>query len=149
LSYGEKKELKHRARRVAYWNNTNKRLFEFITNNFELAAEEIALIYKKRWQIELLFRQLKQNFPLKYFLGNNENAIIIQRWTMMLANLLLTILKSRIKKPWAFSNMVTIIRHQLMSYINVYTFFEDPERAWRELIKGNRLNNQYSLFPNG
>jgi hypothetical protein len=36
-----------------------------------------------------------------------------------------------------------------MSYINTYTFFEDPERAWRELIKENRLNNQYSLFPNG
>jgi len=41
------------------------------------------------------------------------------------------------------------IRYQLMSYINTYTFFEDPERAWRELIKENRLNNQYSLFPNG
>jgi hypothetical protein len=148
LSYGEKKELKHRARRVAYWDSTNKRLFEFITNNFELTAEEIALIYKKRWQIELLFKQLKQNFPLKYFLGDNENAIIIQIWTVMLANLLLTILKSRIKKSWAFSNMVTIIRHQLMSYINVYTFFEDPERAWRELIKESRLNNQYSLFQN-
>jgi hypothetical protein len=147
LSYGEKKELKHKARRIAYWDNQNKRLFEFITNNFDLTAEEIALIYKKRWQIELLFKQLKQNFPLKYFLGDNENAIIIQIWAVMLANLLLTILKSKIKKSWAFSNMVTIIRHQLMSYINAYTFFEDPERAWRELIKENKLNNQNSLFP--
>jgi hypothetical protein len=147
LCYGEKKELKHKARRIAYWDNQNKRLFEFITNNFDLTAEEIALIYKKRWQIELLFKQLKQNFPLKYFLGDNENAIIIQIWAVMLANLLITILKSKIKKSWAFSNMVTIIRHQLMSYINAYTFFEDPERAWRELIKENKLNNQNSLFP--
>ena len=147
MSYGEKKELKHKARRIAYWDNQNKRLFEFITNNFDLTAEKIALIYKKRWQIELLFKQLKQNFPLKYFLGDNENAIIIQIWAVMLANLLLTILKSKIKKSWAFSNMVTIIRHQLMSYINAYTFFEDPERAWRELIKDNKLNNQNSLFP--
>jgi hypothetical protein len=148
LSYGEKKELKRRAKRIAYWDSTNKRLFEFITNNFDLTAQEIALIYKKRWQIELLFKQLKQNFPLKYFPGDNENAIIIQIWTVMLANLLLTILKSRIKKPLAFSNMVTIIRHQLMSYINAYTFFEDPERALRELIKKNKLNNQISLFSN-
>lgn len=147
LSYGEKKELKHKARRIAYWDNQNNRLFEFITNNFDLTAEEIALIYKKRWQIELLFKQLKQNFPLKYFLGDNENAIIIQIWSVMLANLLITILKSKIKKTWAFSNMVTIIRHQLMSYINAYTFFEDPERAWRDLIKENKLNNQNSLFP--
>ena len=147
MSYGQNKQQKHKARRIAYWDSVNKRLFEFITNNFELTAQEIALIYKKRWQIELLFKQLKQNFPLKYFLGDNENAIIIQIWAVMLANLLLTILKSKIKKSWAFSNMVTIIRHQLMCYINAYTFFEDPERAWRELIKENKLNNQNSLFP--
>ena len=98
LSYGENKKLRHKARLIAYWDNQNKRLFEFITNNFELTAEEIALIYKKRWQIELLFKQLKQNFPLKYFLGDNENAIIIQIWAVMLANLLLTILNSTLLK---------------------------------------------------
>ena len=101
---------------------------------FDLEAEEIAMIYKKRWQIELLFKQLKQNFPLKYFLGDNENAIIIQIWAAMIANLLLTILRSKIKKKWAFSNMMSIVKHQLMSYINVYSFFEDPEKSWRKVI---------------
>jgi IS4 transposase len=75
LRYGLKKGKEHRARRIAFWNSENGRLFEFITNNFELTTETIALIYKKPWQIELLFKQLKQNFPLKYFLGDNENAI--------------------------------------------------------------------------
>lgn len=134
LSYGEKKKLKHRARRIAFWDDENGRVFEFITNNFDLSAEEIALIYKKRWQIELLFKQLKQNFPLKYFLGDNENAIIIQIWAAMIANLLLTILRSKITKQWAFSNMMSIVKHQLMSYINVYAFFEDPEKSWRKVI---------------
>ena len=99
-----------------------------------MEAEEIAMIYKKRWQIELLFKQLKQNFPLKYFLGDNENAIIIQIWAAMIANLLLTMLRSKIKKKWAFSNMMSIVKHQLMSYINVYSFFEDPEKSWRKVI---------------
>jgi len=90
LCYGKDKYQKHLSRRIAYWDSVNGRLFEFITNNMELPAEEIAQIYKKRWQIELLFKQLKQNFPLKYFLGDNENAIIIQIWSVMLANLLLT-----------------------------------------------------------
>jgi IS4 transposase len=129
LYYGESKKQEHRARRIAYWDNENGRLFEFITNNFELPAEKIALIYKKRWQVELLFKQLKQNFPLKYFLGDNENAIEIQIWTAMLANLLITLVKSGVKRSWAFSNLVSIIRQQLMSHINIYRFLEDQREA--------------------
>jgi hypothetical protein len=147
LYYGENKKEEHRARRIAYWDNENKRLFEFITNNFDLTAEKIALIYKKRWQIELLFKQLKQNFPLKYFLGDNENAIEIQIWSAMLANLLITLVRSNVKRSWAFSNLVSIIRQQLMNYINIYGFLEDPEGSWCEIIKENKTNYQNSLFP--
>jgi hypothetical protein len=147
LYYGINKRQEHRARRIAYWDSENGRLFEFITNNFELSAEKIALIYKKRWQIELLFKQLKQNFPLKYFLGDNENAIEIQIWTAMLANLLITLVRSRVKRSWAFSNLVSIIRQQLMNYINIYSFLEDPEGSWREIIKENKMKYQNSLFP--
>lgn len=147
LYYGEKKKQEHRARRIAYWDSENSRLFEFITNNFELTAEKIALIYKKRWQIELLFKQLKQNFPLKYFLGDNENAIEIQIWAAMLANLLLTLVRSKVKRSWAFSHLVSVVKQQLMSYINIYHFLEDPEGSWRELIKENKMKYQNSLFP--
>ena len=147
LYYGDKKKDEHRARRIAYWDSENKRLFEFITNNFILSAEKIALIYKKRWQIELLFKQLKQNFPLKYFLGDNENAIEIQIWTALLSNLLITLVRSNIKRKWAFSNLVSIVRQQLMNYINIYGFLEDPEGSWREIIKENKINYQNSLFP--
>jgi hypothetical protein len=147
LRYGEKKQQEHKARRIAYWDSENNRLFEFITNNFELSAEKVALIYKRRWQIELLFKQLKQNFPLKYFLGDNENAIEIQIWSAMLANLLLTIIRSKIKRKWAFSNMVSVIRQQLMNYINIYRFLEDPEGSWRDIIKENKAKYQNSLFP--
>jgi len=147
LYYGDKKKEEHRARRIAYWDSENKRVFEFITNNFELSSEKIALIYKKRWQIELLFKQLKQNFPLKYFLGDNENAIEIQIWSAMLANLLVTLVRAQVKNKWAFSNLVSVIRQQLMSYINIYGFLEDPEGSWREVIKENKMNYQNSLFP--
>jgi len=147
LLYGESKKRKHKARRIAYWDSDKNRQFEFLTNNFELSAEKIALIYKKRWQIELLFKQLKQNFPLKYFLGDNENAIEIQIWSAMLANLLITLVKSKVKHKWAFSNMVSIIRQQLMNYINIYAFLEEPEKSWLLLIKEEKNKYQYSLFP--
>lgn len=147
LLYGSNKTKEHKARRIAYWDNENARVFEFITNNMELAAETIAYIYKKRWQIELLFKQLKQNFPLKYFLGDNENAIEIQIWAAMLANLLITLVKSKLKRNWAFSNMVSIIRQQLMNYINIYAFLENPEKSWLVLIKEDKNKYQNSLFP--
>ena len=147
LAYGEKKSKEHRARRIAYWDSKNERLFEFLTNNFDLPAEKIALIYKKRWQIELLFKQLKQNFPLKYFLGDNENAIESQIWATLLANLLITLVRSKVKRSWAFSNLTSIIRQQLMNYINIYRFLENPEKSWLEIIEENKTKYENSLFP--
>lgn len=147
LKYGTNKEKTHQARRIAYWDDENNRLLEFLTNNMEMPAEKIALIYKKRWKIELLFKQLKQNFPLKYFLGDNVNAIEIQIWAAMLANLLITLVKSRVQRNWAFSNMVSIIRQQLMDYINIYKFLEDPEKSWNAIIAENKSKYQNSLFP--
>lgn len=145
LRYGKNKQQEHRSRRIAYWDSKSERLFEFITNNFEMAAEKIALIYKRRWQIELLFKQLKQNFPLKYFLGDNENAIEIQIWSAMLANLLLTLIKSQVKRKWAFSNLVSLVRQQLMNYISLYRFLEDPEGSWRAIIQEDILKNQNKI----
>jgi hypothetical protein len=150
LTYGKNNELKHRSRRIVYYDAQNERLFEFITNNFDLEAETVALIYKKRWQIELLFKQLKQNFQLKYFLGDNQNAIEIQIWCAMLANLLLMLVKSKVKRSWAFSNLVSVIRGQLMNYINIYSFLEEPEQTWRKIIE-ERAKKQIlepSLFAN-
>jgi hypothetical protein len=147
LVYGPNKTLEHRARRIAYWDSENERLFEFVTNNFELPAEKVALIYKKRWQIELLFKQLKQNFPLKYFIGDNENAVEIQIWAAMLANLLLSLVKSRVRRSWSFSNLVSIIRQQLMSYIDIYSFLEDPEGTWRRIVNRRAEKYENSLFP--
>jgi len=112
-----------------------------------MSAENIALIYKNRWKIELLFKQLKQNFPLKYFLGDNQNAIEIQIWMSMLANLLISLVRSRVKRQWAFSSLVSVIRQHAMSYINIYKFLEDPEASWLEVIKENKDKYKDSLFP--
>ena len=93
------------------------------------------------------FKQLKQNFPLKYFIGDNENAVEIQIWAAMLANLLITLVKSRVKHSWAFSNLVSIIRQQLMNYIDVYSFLEDPEGTWRRIVNSREERYENSLFP--
>ncbi|MCX7953804.1 MAG: IS4 family transposase [Bacteroidales bacterium] len=85
-------------RRVAYWDDVHQRLFVFITNLLEIEVDYIPLLYKSRWEIEIVFRQMKQNFQLRYFLGDNENAIRIQIWCCLIANLLITVLHNNIKK---------------------------------------------------
>lgn len=140
-------EKKIKLRRVAYWADDRKRLLVFLSNNFELPADLIALIYKKRWQIETLFKQLKQNFPLKYFLGDNVNAIEIQIWVSLIANLLISVIKSKLKRNWSFSNMTSIIRLHLMNYINIYKFLNDPEKAWTSIVEKKKIEYQNSLFP--
>ena len=117
-------------RKITYWDNENKRFFEFITNLNGMNALHIALIYKKRWQIELLFKQLKQNFPLKFFLGDNENAIKIQIWCTLIVNLLLTVIHKKIKRKWAFSNLASFCRLDLFNYIHLMKFLENPEKDW-------------------
>lgn len=117
-------------RRIAYWDSQNERCFEFITNLIGMNAGHIALIYKKRWQIELLFKQLKQNFPLKFFLGDNENAIKIQIWCTLIVNLLITVIHKKIKRKWAFSNLASFCRLHLFNYIHLMKFLENPEKDW-------------------
>ena len=75
----------------------------------------VSAIYKLRWQIETLFKQLKQNFPLKYFLADNENAIKIQTYCALIANLLMTVIQKQLKRKWAFSNLVSFCKIHILT----------------------------------
>ena len=142
LTDRKNKDRKIRFRRVAFWDEKENRLLVFVTNMLEVKPDQIADIYKQRWQIETLFRSLKQNFPLKYFLGDNQNAIIIQIWSALIANLLLRIIAEKITRTWAYSNLVSFIRIHLFNFINLISFLNDPEKDWEY-----EFQNQLSLFP--
>jgi hypothetical protein len=129
LGFPQKRISKVQARQITYTDPITKKEFEFITNDFQSAPSTIAQLYKKRWGIELLFKRLKQNMPLQYFLGDNQNAIRIQIWCALIADLLLQIVLKQVKKKWAFSNLVSIVRLHLFNYLNIYSFLENPERA--------------------
>jgi IS4 transposase len=128
----DNREQKLKLRKVRFYDRVLKREFEFLTNLFDFRADMIAVLYKIRWQIELLFKQLKQNFPLKYFLGDNENAIKIQIYCALIVNLLMTVVQKRLKRPWAFSNLVSFCKIHLFNYIHLLKFLENPERDWRK-----------------
>ena len=97
--------IRHKARIVTYVDLTKKKpkVISLLTNDMDMDMEDIIAIYSKRWEIELLFKLLKQNFPLRYFYGESANAIKIQIWVTLIANLLLMVIKKRIKPSWSFS----------------------------------------------
>jgi transposase len=84
-----------------------------------LTAQDIADIYKQRWQIELLFKKMKQNFQLHCFYGESENAIRIQIWCTLIAQLLLTVLQRKTKTKKAFSTIACLVRQHLLSYLKL------------------------------
>ncbi len=98
-----------------------------LTNNFEFTFEDISEIYRLRWAIESLYKQLKQNFPF-FFYGDSVNAIQIQTWVVLIANLLITVLSRSIKRHCAFSQVVTMVRLMLMYYVDFIAFMENPEK---------------------
>ena len=139
----DKEKTKLKLRKVTFYDRVNKREFEFLTNLFDLRADLIAGLYKIRWQIELLFKQLKQNFPLRYFLGDNENAIKIQIYCVLIVNLLMAVIKKKLRRNWAFSNLVSFCKIHLFNYIQLMKFLENPEKDW---IIDKAEIEQLSLF---
>lgn len=102
----------HKARIITYVNMKNAKrpkVMRLLTNDFDMKYEDIVAIYDARWDIELLFRQLKQNFPLRYFYGESANAIKIQIWVTLIANLLQMLLQ---KKHNSFMELLWIGYHR-------------------------------------
>ena len=132
-----KGETRHIARIVTYVDikkGKNPKLVSLLTNDFDMRPETIVEIYRRRWQIESLFKQIKQNFPLRYFYGESANAIKIQIWVTLIANLLVSLLQSSLERRWSFSGLATMLRISLMYYLNIYTFFNKPEEDLRQML---------------
>ena len=107
-----KGDISHIARVITYVDirkGKQPKLISLLTNDFDMPLETIVAIYRRRWQIESLFKQIKQNFPLRYFYGESANAIKIQIWVTLIANLLLSLLQSSLERNWSFSGLATMV----------------------------------------
>lgn len=132
----EKVAMRLRLRRIVFKTDDGK-VYEFITNNFKIKAKEVALIYKYRWMIELLFKQIKQNFPLRYFWGESQNAIKMQIYCVLIAQLLMVVIRKKSATKKSFANMITVIRLHLMSYVGLLNFIKDTYQAWRKVYNAD------------
>jgi hypothetical protein len=97
--------------------------------------------------VETFFKRIKQTNPLKYFLGDNENAIRIQLWCAFIKDLLIKIVKDQLKRKWAFCNISSMIRHHLMNYLDLIGFLNNPDKIKEAFHPKIEKTAQLSLFP--
>ena len=113
-------------RRIEVWVEEKGESMVFVTNHLQLAAETVARVYRDRWQIELLFKSLKQSLRIKTFVGTTANAVMIQIWTALIAMLLVRHLQMQATFGWSLSNLVALLRQQLFVYRDLMTWINAP-----------------------
>lgn len=98
----------------------------FLTNHLHFGATTIGRIYKERWQIELMFKALKQSLRIKTFVGTSANALQIQIWTALIAMLVLKYLKLKARFNWSLSNLIALLRFNLFAYRDLWLWLHAP-----------------------
>jgi hypothetical protein len=91
------KDYPDKLRKIKFYDQETDRTFFFLTNNFDLSAAQVAFLYKKRWEIELFFKWIKQHLKVKAFWGTSENAVRIQIYSAIIAYCLVAIVGAKLK----------------------------------------------------
>jgi hypothetical protein len=135
--------------RLVFYKDEQGRKYRFITNNWEITDEEVALVYKCRWSIETTFKKLKQNFQLTYFYSDTENGIKTQVWCTLIAYLLLLVVQTNSESSKALSTIAALIRMHLISHLELKWVVTEGRGGYP---KGSKKRNkspttaQLSLF---
>ena len=122
-------------RKIGYRDPETGKHFQFLTNNFKLAAKTIADIYKERWRIEIFFREIKQNLHIKSFVGTSENAVLIQIFTALTVYLMLAHMKFMAKIGLSVQQILQLLQMNLMGTSSL------PELLKQRLWKNNSFND--------
>jgi len=138
------KAYPEKIRLIRYYDRETDTTFEFLTNNFNLAAQTIAKIYKARWQIEIFFKWIKQNLRIKTFLGTSINAVLTQVWIAMCYYLLLAYIKYQTKYKFSIFYLHRILREMLMERASLIDLLNLNETR---LDKIRQCQDQPYLFP--
>jgi hypothetical protein len=96
-------------RRVSFYDTEKNRKLVFITNNFELTPLCIAQLYRKRWQVELFFKWIKQHLRITAFYGNSDNAVRTQIWIAVAVYVLVAILRHRLGSHLSMADVLQVL----------------------------------------
>jgi len=148
IEFIDDRNIKHypyEMRMVVYKDPESGKKFEFITNNFVLSPLTIAKLYKKRWDIELFFKWIKQNLKIKSFLGTSKNAVLIQIWTALIYYLILSYIRFQGRYPKSLTFFAKIIPEILFSNTDFIDILQIDDNEGINLIK-KKINSPPLLF---
>jgi hypothetical protein len=139
-SAASRKHYPDPLRRIHYHDAEQDRSLRFLTNNFDLPALTICLLYKSRWQVELFFKWIKQHLRIKAFYGYSENAVKTQIWIAVSVYVLVAILKKRLALEASLHEILQVLSVTLFEQVPILQAFDDVESQEKSLAISNQLN---------
>ena len=131
-----------KLRRVHYYDTEHSNHLYFLTNNFVYPALTIAKLYKRRWEIELFFKWIKQNLRIKVFFGLSENAVKAQIWIALCVYLLCAIIKKKLKLEISLYTFLQVVSVSIFEKIPISQAFSDID----VIDSANEQSIQLNLF---
>jgi hypothetical protein len=127
-------------RRVHFYDAEKERHLKFLTNNFDLPALTICLLYKSRWAVELFFKWIKQHLRIKAFYGYSENAVKTQTWIAVTVYVLVAILKKRLALDASLHEILQVLSVTLFEQVPILQAFGELESQEKCSAIPNQLN---------
>lgn len=137
--YRTKKNFPEALRRVVHYDKDGNRTFVFYTNNFGIAAEEVALLYKYRWRVELFYRWMKQHLRVKEFYGTSENAVKIQIYAAIIAYCMVAIIQQDYKLEMSTYDVLRILNVSSLTKMPLIDLLNEADKAEIEDIESVQL----------
>lgn len=131
-------------RLVVYYDKEHNQTYQFLTDEFRLSAKNIALIYKKRWDIEIFFKWIKQHLKIKTFLGTSKNAVLTQIWVAMLYYLVLAWIKFQAKLKTSLHTLTVMLKEVFLQHVSIIDILNLNVRTITKIIP--RAAPQLVLF---
>lgn len=116
------------ARLITYKDPLTGNVLKFLTNMLKYQAATITLLYKNRWNMEVFFKRIKQNFELCYFYSDSPEGIKTQIWIVLIAHLLFTVIHKQIKECEQFTTLVSMASNNLGSYVCLISLLKMREK---------------------
>ena len=141
-THKSKKLYPEPIRMVTYHDSETGNDVEFITNNFEISALEVANLYRHRWDIEVFFKWIKQNIVVKTLWGYSENAVRTHLWVAIITYLLIAKIKADYKSPYSITEVATLIRISALERVDLRDLITKPKNP----IIQNQNVKELTLF---